>query len=225
MLPSFAHLPLSTAYVLASFFSCDPATPPSVTVQFQNTPLKISNTRPSAYLMDLKKDSSSPNYGGEFPKLDGLTSGTFQFKYDLDFTDTEQLMLHKACVRTKSAHIVITYMPTIYISSNAQPSTCRYNVTFEHEMRHVNTDINTINEFISYIQTHAAVAISPEHSLQPILETQIESAHDRVSNKLSQALTDATDVLQQTRTYRQRQIDTRQEYERLSKACPNENGR
>ena len=222
MLPVFTHLPLSTGYVLVSLFSCDPKAEPAITLQFENHRPHISNTRSSAYLLRLQKDSVSPNYGGEFPMLDGLTRGAFQFSYNQNFTSKEQPQLHKACVRTSAVHIVITYKPTIYISSKAVPGSCRYTATLKHEMRHVNTDINTINEFIPRIKALAADAITPARNPRPIEESKVDAAEDDMSEKLSQALQEATDALQKTRASRQRLVDSRKEYERLSKACPNE---
>ena len=225
MLPAFAHISLSTGYILAGLFSCEPSTAPAITVQFQNNPPQISNTRSSTYLLNLKKDSSSPNYGREFPNLDGLTSGVFQFKFDLDFTNTEQMMLHTACVQTKAVSVVITYTPTVYISSSAAPGSCRYAATMEHEMRHVSTDIDTINEFIPRIKTLAKAALASTAHPKPINENEEESAQNDVSEQLSQVLEEETNAIQKARKSRQALVDTRAEYERLSRACPNEQPR
>src|ERR1035437_8945149 len=98
MLPAFARLALSAGYVLVNLLPSPPETAPAVTVQFHNHPPQINHTRSSAYLLHLKKKAVSPDYSGEFPILDGLTNGTFQLKYGLDFINTEQQLFSKACV-------------------------------------------------------------------------------------------------------------------------------
>lgn len=222
MIPAFLHQTLSTGYVLASIFTCDPATAPAVTVHLQNHPPQIINSRSSEYLMGLKKHSVSPDYGGEFPNLDGLTSGSFQFKYELSFKETTQTLLHTACIETRSAHITIAYTPTIYISSNEAPGSCRYNATLEHEKHHVKVDIDTIKEFMPYIKTHAAVALESEEHPKPVDADDLKGGQQIISAKLSKALKDATNALQVVRTERQRDVDSREEYERLSEECANE---
>ena len=222
MLPAFIHLPLSTGYVLAGLFTCTPHPAPDVTVNFYKNPPRISHARSSAYLMSMKQNSSSPNYGSEFPELDGVTRGQIQFKYNLDFSETEEIELRQACVRTKSAHITVTYTPTIYISSNVAKGTCRYAATLDHEMKHVRVDLDAIHEFLPDIEKAAANALRRAQTTEPISSRQVDKLRDDISEKLSKALDEQTDALQQTRTSRQRKIDSRAEYERLSNACAGE---
>ena len=219
MLPAFMHLPLSTGYVLVGLFSCPARSAPDITLQFQNDPPRISHTRSSASLTKLKKVSSSPSYE-EFPILEGVTSSQIQLKYDVSFTDREELRSHQSCVAISSARITITYKPVVYINSNIPKGSCRYKETLKHEMKHVATDIDTINEFLPDIRDAAANALRHTQTTEPIDTDRADDLHDDISEKLSEAVNEENAELQKTRKKRQRQIDSREEYERLSKACP-----
>ncbi len=215
-------LPLSAGRMFAGIFSCTQPHAPHIAMLFYNNPPQIKLAQSTAHMMALRQKSISPDYGGEFPHVDGITDGTFSIKYDLDFTAVEQMMFHTACVRTKDARITITYTPVIYISSKVVPGSCLYRETITHEMRHVAADVGTVNTYLPLIKSAAVSALVPQHDPRPIKQTQIKDFQANESKKLSQAMDKVTTALQRTRQIRQMKIDTRKEYERLSHACPNE---
>ncbi len=215
-------LPLAAGRMFAGIFSCTQPHAPHVALIFNNNPPQIRVAQSAARMAALRKKSASPNYGGEFPNVEGITNGTFNIKYDLNFTAVEQMVFHTACVQTKDARITITYTPVIYISKKAVPGTCMYKETMAHEMRHVGADVGTVDTYLPLIKSAATSALMPQHDPRPIKQSQIKDYQASESKKLSQAMDKVTAALQRTRQIRQMKIDTRQEYERLSHACPNE---
>jgi hypothetical protein len=219
MLPTFMHLSLSTGYVLASLSACPAMPAPDVTLDFQNERPTISHTRSSSYLMNM--NSSSPKYGGEFPIMEGLTDSDIRIEYKTNFTGTG-VSHDRLCVVVKSVDITVTYKPTVYISSNIPPATCRFDVTLQHEMKHVNAGINTINEFIPDIKLAAAQAAQDAQTVNPVSENNIDSIRDNIGEQLEQAINEQNDGLEKILHTRQRKIDSRFEYIRVSHACPGE---
>ena len=215
-------LTLSAARMFAGIFSCAQPHAPPVTLIFHDNPPQIRTGQPPTRMMSLRKKSISPDYGGAFPEVDGLTSGTFKIKYSLNFTDEEQVMRDSACVWTKNARISVTYTPVIYISKKAPPGSCRYKETIAHEMRHVGADLSSINEFLPEIRSSAEAALAPQHDPRPVRKKEVDAFQKKISNRLSRTIEKITAALQRTRKIRQMKIDTRQEYERLSHACPQE---
>ncbi|MBU6476241.1 MAG: hypothetical protein KGQ70_09765, partial [Alphaproteobacteria bacterium] len=213
-------MPFSTGRMFAGIFSCAQPHAPPVTIVFHDSPPRIEAAQPAARMESLRKKSISPDYGGAFTQVDGLTDGTFGIKYDLDFTAVEQMMLHTACVRAKDARIAVTYTPVIYVSDVAAPGSCRYKATLAHEMRHVGADIGDIEEFLPKIKAAADAALAPQHDPRPVSKSAVVAFQADESKKLSDAIGKISAALQRTRQIRQMQIDTRREYERLSKACP-----
>ena len=129
------------------------------------------------------------------------------------------MQTHQSCVTTSAVHITITYKPVIYVSSNIPKGSCRYKATLKHEMKHVSTDIDTISEFIPDIKDATADALRHAQTTEPVDTDRTDDMHDDISQKLSDAINEENTAFQKTRKKRQREIDSREEYERLSKAC------
>ena len=225
MIPGISSLSLSTGYVLAGLLSCDPQAAPTVTVQFQNTPLKIDNTKSSADLAQKKTHSLSPQYGLEFPIVGGVTSSNFQIGYKAKLAISSFPSSNNACLWVKAVNITVIYAPIVYISSDYKPGSCQYDITEEHEKHHVNIDIITINEFLPYIRKTVENVVSTWHGIGPVNKTKMKSHKTALLKPLAEALKKVTDSLQRTRNLRQQQVDSRSEYRYASNACKKKNAR
>lgn len=221
MLPEIS-LPLSAGYVLAGLFTCDPQAVPLITLDFQNNPVRIDNSKSSAALAELRQRSASPGYDGEFAVVDGITDSNFAFKYDMDFESVSRPVLRDACIRVKAVNLTISYTATVYVASQIPPGSCRHALTSEHEMRHVNTDITALKEFLPSVRKIVEAAVMSEAVTGHIPQAQVESAQASLSKKLTAVLGEATGALRRARALRQQQVDSREEYQRLSTACPDE---
>jgi hypothetical protein len=222
MLPVFLHQPLSAGYVLVGLLSCGPAPVPALSVEFRNNPPHVINSYSTEALMSLRQQASSPTYGGEFPHLDGLTKSEFSFETDMGFTEIIRPLLRIACVQVKSARLVINYTPMVYVGSHAAPGSCRHRMTLEHELRHVRTDADAVNEFIPVFKKALANAIAQNNTAEPIDMGKQGGVRKKISETLGRAIKEATDRFQQVRAARQKQVDTHAEYTRLSRACAGE---
>lgn len=220
MVAGIAHLSLSTGYILAGLFSCASPAAPSVTVTLQNNPPLINNEQSSAYLNRLRGSSISPTYGGEFPIVDGITSGAFQIEHNIDFTSAIRPLLHTACVSAEAIHITVTYAAVVYVDSRYPPGSCRYELTLAHEMRHVKTDVDTVNDFLPYIKQLAETTAAQWKNSGDVGESEVATAQKSMARKLSAILEQGTDSLQRARNLRQPLVDSHEEYRRVSNACP-----
>lgn len=223
MVIGLAKMSLSTGHVLASLFSCDPQQAPSITVNFQNNPVQFNNEKDSAYLANLKSRSVSPEYGGEFPIVDGMMDSSFQIEHSVNFSSTIRPFMRTACAGVSDINITLIYAATIYVDKRYPPGTCRYELTKDHENKHVNTDVSTINEYIPYIQKLVQAKISQWPYNGQVAEDQLEKAEKIMSKEIDDVLNGATDSLQRARNLRQPLVDSHEEYVRVSKACPQEN--
>ncbi|MFH1157575.1 MAG: hypothetical protein V1721_01630 [Pseudomonadota bacterium] len=225
MIPGLSPLSLSTGYILAGLLSCDPQTAPTVTLQFQNAPLQINNTRSSSDLARMKTHTLSPQYGAEFPVVGGATSSDLQIKYNAEFMTSSALSSDSVCLWAKAINITVIYAPVIYISSDYKPGSCQYSLTEEHERLHVNIDIITLNEFLPYIRREAENAVSAWRGTGPVGKNQTESNQEALLKPVADALGKVTSHLQRTRSLRQQQVDSRSEYRYVSSACRKKDSR
>lgn len=222
MLAGLGKLSLSTGYILAGIFSCDPQAPPAVSINFQNNPPQFNNEHSSEFMAQMKSGSLSPEHGGEFPIVDGITAGSFQAEHSMDFSSLIRPFMRKACVGVKAINITLAYSAIVYVDKRYPPGSCRYELTKDHEMKHVNTDVVIINEFIPYIQQMVQATAAQWQNMAPIAEDQLETAENNMSKQISGVLDSASDSMQRMRGARQPQIDSHEEYTRVSEACPDE---
>lgn len=223
MIPAIAKMSLSTGYVLAGLFSCDPQPAPNITINFQNNPAQFNNEKDSAYLAQLKQKAVSPEYGGEFPLVDGMTDGSFQIEHSINFSSMVRPMMHTACAGVSDISVTLIYNATVYVDNRYPPGSCRYELTKDHESKHVNTDITIINEYIPYIQKLLQTKVSQWQYNKQVPESELENAEKAMSKDIDDALNAASESMQRMRNLRQSQVDSHEEYVRVSKACPREN--
>ena len=225
MISGISPLSLSTGYVLAGILSCNPHPAPNITLQFQNAPLQIDNTRSSADLAQFKTHTLSPKYGAEFPVVSGVASSDFQVKYNAKFMTSSLPSSDSVCLWVKAINIMIIYTPIVYISSDYKPGSCQYSMTEEHEMLHVNIDIITINEFLPHIRRTAKNVVSTWRGIGPVGKNQLKLNQKALLNPLAEALGKVMSRMQRTRSLRQQQVDSRSEYRYISSACQKKDAR
>jgi hypothetical protein len=214
------HIPLSTTgYVLAGLLSCDPAANLSVDITFNNNPPEIKAMAPAELRSIREKEANSPTYQGEFPNVRGLADRYYQIRYSISFTNTDWPLLGRTCVQPTGVQILVTFKPTIYISSDLQPGSCMYNVTLDHEMKHVTTDIDVLGAYLPEIKKMAEINLAMIQSEDPVSRDDVETYQEIISEKFERLLNKSSEKLQEERILRQQAVDSHEEYVRLSNVC------
>ena len=226
MLNSAVTLTKPALYVLAGIFSCDPAPAAQININLQISPPQIDNSKDRRFLKTLQNNSSSPryDYNGRFTIVTGITSSNIKAESDLHFYGITNPLLNKTCLQIKEVNIKITYDPVVYITKDYLPGSCDYNLTHEHEMRHVSSYIKTINEFVPYINEVAALNADNLTKTDAIDSQDIESEQRKISQTMSGSLGKAFASMTHAINLQQINIDTPAEYERLSGFCAGRRG-
>ncbi len=215
-------LSLPAAYLLAELLVCAPSAAPEVVVKFKNTPPQLDQKKSSQDLARMQAHSTSPIYGTEFPIIGGLTASEFQISYGMQFANISYPSLGQVCIHPKTIEVTLTYTPVIYVASDYPPGSCQYGLTEEHETRHVSVDVITATGFLPQIKQAASFAVSQWRGTGPVHESQMEAVQNGLLKQLSAPMKKQLDQFQQTRRLRQQAVDSREEYRRLSEACPHE---
>lgn len=201
---------------------CPPQQMPLVDMEIVNHPVRYDNSQSSAQLGEVQLDTSFSKHSNEVFITGGITRGQITTASDTGFAKLWEEGTNLACLWPKSIRLVIEYKPLIYIASEHRPGSCRYDVIMEHEIRHVNTDIMTLNDFLPQIQARVQYAIDRLGVRGPFDDSQSTRIRDEMQEVISSRLRDTLSEMDAVRRTRQQMIDTRQEYMRLSKLCPNE---
>lgn len=216
-------LSLLGGYMLASALVCTPEAPPKVTLTFDNQPAIFDHSKSSAELGTLKgAHSASSDYGGEFPIVGGLMSGNFELRFNLSLSATVRDATKEACLYPKDIKVTAFYQPTIYVANDHKKGSCRYDLTLGHEMRHMNVDIITINESLPTLRAAVENVVAGWTGFGPLPEKSLQAEQDRLAESLKAELQKISTKFETTRNLRQQTVDTREEYRRMSTACPDE---
>lgn len=202
--------------------SCPPQATPLVDIVFDNKPYVLDNTVTQAALQNVKGDTHVAQKPGENFKTVGTAVGEISAQIKMNFKMLSNRATQQSCIWTESARIYLSYNPKILIVRNYRPGSCRYRTTFEHELRHVNTDLITLKEFAPVLRDAVKIRSERLGVVGPVPRLRLEDEQRKMHAALEQTLKIAMDKMMATRQMRQQQIDTRAEYLRLSKACPGE---
>jgi hypothetical protein len=213
-------LHIAAAYVLAAFFSCDPRAAPAVHFNYVEKDPSFVTDRATEDLRSLGPTLPNVNMA-DFPITSGIAQGKTELQTSMDFT-TQKTLFGSYCLWPDAIEVTLTYEAQVYIARNYAPTSCRFALTREHEMRHVQTDEDVLRQFLPELKKDAEDRAAKMEAKGPFDAGQVETMKNLVMDTYRDGLTRELDKLDAERTRRQQQIDTPQEYTRLSAACPGE---
>ncbi|MDE1152930.1 MAG: hypothetical protein PW788_10375 [Micavibrio sp.] len=207
------------AFLLAAMTVCSPQATPTVQMTFtNNAPVEI-NDKSSAELGSFHISTTFSHTRNEIFTVGGLMESNFAPEYRILFMTETDPVSGLACISPSQISIAVNYAPRIYIASEVARGTCRYTVNMQHEVRHVNTDIITFNEFLPQIGTAVQDAVNKIRPMGPTDAGGLTIAQNRITDIVQEALVRKTEEIEKIRLSRQQMIDTRAEYLRASALC------
>ena len=105
----------------------------------------------------------------------------------------------------------------IYIPSEYAKDSCQYKALWEHEMKHVNADIQLVHDYSSYIDLVLREWIA---TLEPVVADSPEEATEIVSEKVGKLVDPILGDFARVQKFRIREINARSEYEKIRDLCP-----
>lgn len=221
ILPALAAK-LAPGYILAAIAACPAMPPPVVTIDFKNVPPVYDTSLTSAQLGRFHIDTTFSHGPSEIFHVGGLTESRIMSGFGLAYKIQEYPDSGEACLWTEKVEIRISYEPLVRISKDYAPGSCLYDTTARHELRHVNTDIITINEYIPAMKKAVAAITAALGPRKVRGEKGAKEAQDLFLAVVRTEMEKQAAELNRVRLLRQQQIDTRQEYLRLGKSCAHE---
>lgn len=219
MIPFFDPSAAAGLMMLVLAQGCPPQQMPQVNISVVNTPPVYDNSRSSAELGEVPVDTKVARHSSEVFVTGGLTRGQVTTSWETSFSKILEERSGLACLWLKSVNLTLTYTPNVYIASEHRPGTCRYDTIMEHEIRHVNTDIMTLNEYLPLIQQNLQYAVNTIGVRGPYQDIMMDRVRKDMQDVISGRLRDTLTQMDAVRHKRQQLIDTRQEYMRLSGLC------
>lgn len=211
------------ALTLATALSCAaPTTPPAVSFTFLPSPPQVTHNLDHAGLGQFSSSTSFSHHRNEVFLTGGITESNIQTDYQLSFRQLQNPTTGQACLSVDKVDVTLTYIPVVHMASNFPAGSCRFATTWEHELRHVNTDLITLNEYGGQLKLAAAQAANTIGAIGPVNITALPEQQSAVLAHIGAAVEKTLADIDKIRMQRQQSIDTREEYMRLSKACAHE---
>lgn len=146
----------------------------------------------------------------------GLTRANFGHRSSIEVKGLEDRAGNRACVRP-SVQVDLFLRPmTVYIASEYAADPCRARTIREHEQRHVEVYARYAQEAIGPL----ALRLSRVVGAAPHFASTVGEAQQMLDRRIEEALEGFMRESERTLAQRQAQVDTPEEYARVTNACP-----
>ena len=126
--------------------------------------------------------------------------------------------LKVGCLWYDSIVVNINMNPVIYIAQEYQQDPCKAAI-MEHELKHVTVDREVMGRYAQEVGKAVQAAVNQAGAMGPFNVDEMNSYQDRYISHVQSAINSQELLLTKDMRQRQGQIDTRQEYDRVSKIC------
>ena len=220
--------PLLALHLLATpiaYQSCpagnvSPVVDVSVDLQEPN----LSNEQPSAALtLQSAGAYKPPGTGGPRWHTQGLTSPSIRVERSYEGRTLKAGDGSFACAYINTVHVKMTVSFSVWVANEFPPGSCMFNAVREHEMKHVETEKNVANSQINAIRAAVESMSQGRGVVGPVSPAQLDTLVQQFQDQLSQTMEVQMQNYKVAESLAQQQVDTAQEYLRVSQACPGEN--
>ena len=207
-------------------------TPVALPVQCRITKAPIINIRPvtkkidydlsktSAQLNQLQSNTISPYGLGVDQTTGGLRHDQPTIKTTMTFNVITNQQSQFTCLSYNTINVDIKLKPKIYIAKEFNEGRCAREVV-EHERKHVYVDRKIMNKYTKLMGKAVQKAVNDAGVIGPFASNRTENFQDKMAANIKSALSSVELSMQNEMNREQQQIDSLEEYERVSKHCKN----
>lgn len=130
----------------------------------------------------------------------------------------EHQRTNTGCLSFDRIVVTIQLRPEIYIAREYTQGQCRDEI-LRHEQRHVEIDRMVVNKYARLIGESVQGAVDRTGILGPFPIQNLQGEKDRTSHLIQDTIRQQTQAMQREMRIRQAELDTPEEYERVSRIC------
>lgn len=212
---AFGFLGLGGAHAAPSFCRADQT--PAVHVGLIAPTPRSDFSRDMTQLEKFHIDTVNP-YGAKIDThVGGLTAGTIKVEQKMSIAGAS--LAGQTCLWPGQVQVTIRLDQVVYIAKEYKPGTCMNASVWEHEHKHVRVDREIINKYRPVFETQVRAAAARMGVIGPF-DTQNQKAYqDHMMKQIGDAVSVITKQMETERNTRQQNVDTVQEYDRVSAVC------
>lgn len=178
-------------------------------------------TRSLSDIQSVKIDTVDP-YGvhsGSITQgfMEGQISAEHKIKLDYELVDQNG----QVCLWYKNVDVDVHITPKIVIAREVKSDSCMYKAVLAHEQKHVEVDRKLVNEMAKYMGKALYTLMSRNgFSVGPIDPAIAETTAQNMMQQANDTLNQVYQAMMTERAKRQGNVDSREEYDRVSALCP-----
>lgn len=211
---------LGASEVSAAEIKCDAGETPRIVSVPSKSDIKYDFSKTKADLREFDVDTISPYAVGTKTHVGGLMSGEISLENQIAFVHQTYERAGQACLYINEIKVTFHVDPTIYVAKEFKPGTCEHKAVLDHEKKHILVDrmmVNKYNERISKTLTYAINKYG--YSFGPFPMEQLEPAQKKMQDYIEGIIREESERMNKERRARQQDVDTLEEYERVSSLC------
>lgn len=164
-------------------------------------------------------DSNIPDFG-ENMQVRGYMDAKINHKKDVKFSAKALPDGQGTCSWYKSVDVEIMIEPTIVIAKEVARDKCMRKAVIEHEMKHIRTDRQMINEVSHILGKRVFAAMKAKNFVGgPVPDEKIQDLADQMGGDVYRVINETLEAANKERHKRQSAVDTRAEYSRVTALC------
>ncbi len=192
---------------------------PSVTVTPVSDEIQYDFSTSSRDLSMKKTDTVSPYPPGTDTATGGLRVDTPTIATAVKYGDATYPSLHQSCLWYHSIDVTIKLSPHIYIAKEYNAlGPCR-DAIMAHERHHVDVDREMMNKYSYIIGQAVQDVVNKAGAVGPINADNVANNGQQLIDGVSAAIKTVEQPLQDEMRQRQAQVDSIDEYKRISAIC------
>lgn len=205
---------------VAAVMSCSEfRSSPAINVVIDDVAVKYDTSRSYAELQNFQIDTISPYGANVQTRVMGLTDGQTYFETQANVRSQTHQFLKTSCLWFEAITITIRTIPTVYLAREQLQNKCRYRATLDHEMKHVEVNRRMAREYAPEIKKVVMNEVRRIGVVGPGPASQRDSIQADMLKAVNQKVAVVVEKMKREQRARQQAIDTKREYDRLSKMC------
>lgn len=162
-------------------------------------------------------DTVNP-YGAKVDShVGGLTSGSIKVEQKMSISGATKL--GQTCLWPDHIDVMVRLDQVVYIAKEYKQGTCMNAAVWEHEHKHVRVDREIINKYRPIFEQQVRASVTQMGVTGPFETVHQKAYQDQMMAGVSAAISVVTKKMEDERNKRQQDVDTLEEYERVSHVC------
>lgn len=201
-----------------------PSETPTLHVEIDASHPVIDHTKQRVALKNFDIATISPYGHEQNVHVNGLMRGSITTETKMGIAWQRLSNGEDNCHWFNTIDLTLKLSPTIFIASEIPETTCLYREVLKHEYTHYKTDLQIAQDYQAVFQQEIANFMRQTGVIGPFPAAMQPQAKQELVRRLEAVVHIVSERMNADRIRRQALIDTREEYERVVRACPGDRG-